>query len=199
MPRNRMRSIPVTLCASLLLSCSPGTPDKPAAAAAQGDDACTVALRFTETWLAETRSSRPLVFSDAPDATMDLPGGGPWTRMNGPGEQAPSPEMLEAAGDLSRDSAVASCPALRAWLDRQHVPHGEKAVSEVVGEPNGTDSHRADILGLTLPVVSPDGTEALTVTSYTTGPLSGVGQLFLLQRQPDGSWRAVSARHLWIS
>jgi hypothetical protein len=188
------------LLTPLLLSCSPDAPDKSKAqAAAPVDDACTVAVRFVDHWLHQLRGGRPVVFSDTPDITPNSPAPGPWFKLTGEYGEAPPAAMLANGVDRPRDSAVARCPALRAYLDRAKIPYGAKAVAAATDNADGDNAYPADILGLTLPSVSQDGTRALTTTSFQSGPLSGLGQFFLLKRQGDGGWPPISAQRLWIS
>jgi hypothetical protein len=88
---------------------------------------------------------------------------------------------------------------MRAHLDRARIPYGAKAVAETQRKLDGVSRYPADILGLTVPGVSPDGAQALVMTSLQSGPQSGLGQFFLLKRQPDGSWVRVSLQHFWVS
>jgi hypothetical protein len=182
------------LLAPLLLSCAPDAPSTPKAAAARADDACTVAVRFVDSWLHQTRRDRPVVFSDTPDNFFKGPAPGAWFKRSGEYGEAPSPAMLKAAPGMTTDSAVARCPSLRAYLERAHIPYGAKAVAEAQARPG----KRAFVLGLTLPRVSPDGTQALSMTSSWSG-LNGLGQLFLLERQPDGGWSVKSVQTLLMS
>lgn len=50
-----------------------------------------------------------------------------------------------------------------------------------------------------LPVVSPDGDEALAYVDSTAGPLAGGGFLVLLRRAADGGWTIAGRLGLWIS
>ncbi|KSB90181.1 hypothetical protein AS593_17600 [Caulobacter vibrioides] len=50
-----------------------------------------------------------------------------------------------------------------------------------------------------LPVVSPDGAEALAYVDSTAGPLAGGGNLVLLRRAADGGWTIAGRLVLWIS
>lgn len=190
------------LLVSLLVSCSPQASDKAKkadAAARPMDDACTVAVRFVEGWLRDRHSDRPVVFSDAADTTPNNPAPGPWFKFTGEYGSAPAPELLAKGPEMVRDSAVARCPVLRAYLDRAHISHGAKAVAGIVAGASGADVYRADVLGISLPSLSPDGSQALAITSIQSGPLSGLGQFFLLERQDDGGWTAISTQRLWIS
>ena len=184
----------------LLPSCSPGDPGKSKGAAAVPiDDACTVAVRFVDHWLGQLRAGRPVVFSDTPDVTPNSPAPGPWFKLTGQYGAAPMPALLEKGADMPRESAVARCPALRAYLDRAKIRHGAAAVAETVAHADGERAYPADILGLTLPSLSPDGRQALTMTSVQSAPLSGLGQFFLLERQDNGGWPVISAQRLSIS
>lgn len=51
----------------------------------------------------------------------------------------------------------------------------------------------------TLPVISPDGAEALAYVDSSSGPLAASGFLFLLRRDHDGTWKVAARLGLWIS
>lgn len=188
------------LLLALLSSCSSGSPGKSKAdMAAAVDDACTVAVRFVDSWLKRRSGGRPVVFSDTPDSLFNSPAPGPWFKLTGEYGTTPSRALLAKAPEMTRDSAVARCPSLRAYLDRAHIPYGAKAVADTTRAPDANSLYPADVLGVTLPSVSPDGSQALTMTSFQSGPMSGIGQFFLLERQPDGGWPAVSMQNLWMS
>lgn len=188
------------LLVPFLSSCSPEAADKPkGVATAPADDACTVAVRFVDSWLKQRGGGRPVVFADTPNSLPNDPAPGPWFKLSGEYGEAPSSAMLDRGPQMPRDSAVARCPSLRAYLDHAHIRHGAQAVADTASDPDGDNIYAADILALTLPSLSPDGTQALTMTSSQTGPLSGQGQFFLLKRQTDAGWPAVSTQNFSIS
>lgn len=184
------------LLSCVLPCCSPGGTAADAPATARLDDACTVAVRFTESWLRE-RGGKPVILSDEPESALPRPGAGGWWMPAGGAGEAPSPALLNAT--LSKDSALARCPALRAYLEHARIPHGAGAVRAAVAGLGAEDSYPAAIFSLTLPSVSADGTEALVATGLMLGPEAGGGELLLLRRRPDGGWRAVSSQPSWIS
>lgn len=182
----------LVLC--MLPSCSPGG----GVSRVAKDDACTVAVRFTESWLRE-RGGNPIVFSDEPESSVPRPVPGAWRLLSGDPGGAPSPSTLRTVGTLPTASAVAHCPALRAFLDRTRVKHGADAVKAIVDGRGPDDSYPIEIFSLSLPSVGADGTEALVATGTVSGPEAGGGQILLLNRRADGSWHAVSSQPTWIS
>lgn len=183
----------------LLPSCSPDAPGTPEGGATpRADDACTVAVRFVDSWLDQRRGTRAIVFSDAPDTTPVNPAPGPWFKPTGEYGDAPARALLDKGQEMPRDSAVARCPTLRAYLDGAHIRYGAAAVAQTANAPDGQSLYPADILGVTLPTLGADGTEALTMTSFRSGPQSGQGRFFLLKRQRDGTWPAISLQTLSI-
>jgi hypothetical protein len=173
---------------------------------ASKDDACTVALRFTEGWLHE-RGGVPVVFSHTLEGGVPLPISEGWQAPSGGPGEVPPPAMLAMAARLNTDSAVVKCSTLRAYLDRMQIPYGaaaEKAAMEGQGRDAG-DEHgavgmfSAEIFELSVPGVSADGTMALIMTGRLSAPELGGGSLLFLKRQPDGSWREVSNRPTWAT
>lgn len=187
-----MRLAPMfLLCA--VQGCSPG-----GTGSSMRADACTIAVRFTEAWLGE-RGGGPVVISDAPESAPPRPVPGAWRSPSGAPGEAPSSSMMAAAATLSADSAVARCPALRAYLERARIPYGASAVKAVAEGRAPGDSYPAEIFSLSLPSVSADGTEALVATGTVLGPEAGSGAILLLKQQSGGSWRVVSIQPSWIS
>lgn len=182
----------LVLC--MLPGCSPGG----GVSSVAKDDACTVAVRFTEGWSRE-RGGNPVVFSDEPESSVPRPLPAAWRLLSGDPGGAPSPSTLRTAGTLPTASAVARCPALRALLDRGRIKHGADAIKAAVDGRGADDSYPIEIFSLSLPSVSADGTEALVATGTVWGPEAGGGQILLLKRQADGSWHAVSGQPTWIS
>jgi hypothetical protein len=187
--------------ASMLVLCMlPGClPGGGAASTAHKDDACTVAVRFTQTWLREW-GNRPVVFSDAGDGGSLIPTDGWESRTDGwqtrPGEagETPPPSMLGDNAALSGDSALARCPTLRAYLERARIPYGAGATKAAQERRDRNGLFSVEILSLSLPKVGVDGSVALVEVGRFPAPDLGGAEMLLLRRQPDGSWRAVSGR-----
>jgi hypothetical protein len=154
-------------------------------------------VRFADGWLREW-GNHPIILTEGPEITAPRPHAGAWQAMAGAGG-TPSPAMLKVGATLSTDSAVARCPALRAYLDRRHIGHGASAERAVAGKFQAEQSYPLAVLSMSLPGVSPDGGEALVATGSLFGPEAGGGELRLLRRKPDGSWSTVSAQRTWIT
>lgn len=52
---------------------------------------------------------------------------------------------------------------------------------------------------LTMPVVSPDGREAIIYADTLSGPLAAGGRLILLRRNGNGDWEVAAEHGLWVS
>ena len=52
---------------------------------------------------------------------------------------------------------------------------------------------------LSVPVLSPEGTEALAYAESSSGPLGAGGALWLLRRGSDGAWKITARLGLWVS
>jgi len=89
------------------------------------------------------------------------------------------------------------CPAVRDEAGKRGARLD--ATVEAVAGPKPTGPYTHLIYGLSLPVVSPDGTEALAYAGVAGAPLAGFGGLVLMRRDPYGDWRIVGSLGLWIS
>ncbi len=175
-------------------------------AKATADDSCDAASAYVEKLLANP-GRLPDVFSAEPVGLE--PGSdlfhGRWIDANstsGAQGQRPSRSLLTRLHYQRPTSAIANCPSLRSFLQDHHISHGEEAVraamrSEIPGEISM--SFRAVIVGVSAPVLSYDGTEALLLTSEASGETAASGAVRYLRRNRNGRWIVVSWLGLWIS
>ena len=164
---------------------------------------CAVALDLVIGTVAHFRG-RAVVFSDEDEGLMppsvDTKG---WYGPEALQPVAVSPPPAALVDRLNRTravSAVASCPAVRAWLDKAGIAHGAKAVDRAVDPRRMTAQGYAEtVLGVSVPVVSADGADALVLTHNVSAPLGGGGQANRLRRGANGRWTVVAIRGLWVS
>ncbi|MBI1686863.1 hypothetical protein [Caulobacter hibisci] len=96
----------------------------------------------------------------------------------------------------ARQASVTDCADVR----RSITARGMRIVASE-GSPRMRRDGLYDVTThtLTVPVVSPDGSEALAYADSVSGPLAGGGYLVLLRRKPDGAWKIAGRMGLWIS
>ena len=96
-------------------------------------------------------------------------------------------ELLSASGcEAVRQDAVARGVLLKA-------PPGARGIDRRTGR------YTYRTIRLSVPVLSPDGTEALAYGDSSSAPLGAGGGLWLLRRGPDGAWTVAAQLGLWIS
>lgn len=97
-------------------------------------------------------------------------------------------------------SALTACPALGRKLTSQGIPHerdGRPHAIERVGPDH--ESYGTEIVGVSLPVVSDDGSIALLGASSVSGTEAGGGEIVRLRRTLGGGWQIVDRAETWIS
>jgi hypothetical protein len=169
----------------------------PAVAQSRANDLelrCGAAVAYVREVLAQPPESRVrLVFSAEPFGTVDFLESGWWVEGSDPAVHAEAPADLIARDSWRQRSAVSACPSLRHFLDARAIAWGPEAVAAVT-PGSGRLSDDARLLHISLPVVSDDGRRALLTFSH-----SGAGaSRLLLERQGDGSWRAVAYQPLGV-
>lgn len=105
-----------------------------------------------------------------------------------PGAKGPSAAMAKAYLAAKPVSAVTACPKVRAYLDSQKVGYGRDGVREAQ-RAAGSDPLGAMVIRLSLPVISPDGREAIMDQTYSfrTG---GGGSKTYYWNEPAGPWHS---------
>lgn len=73
------------------------------------------------------------------------------------------------------------------------APPGPRRISR----RSGRYAYRS--IRLSVPVISPDGTEALAYADSSSGPMGAGGALWLLRRGSDGAWKITARLGLWVS
>jgi hypothetical protein len=92
--------------------------------------------------------------------------------------------------DSGTPSATAVCPEVRSYLIAHNVRF-DPAAEENPG--------RAAIAGISLPILSRDGRDALMAVGFTVAALDGKGWVYHLRQRSDGSWGIVGRGLQWIS
>lgn len=182
--------IAVVLCASP----TAGKPRTPT----MRSDRCGVASAYVDALTAKP-SKLPRVFSTQQELKSELPKSGSWMDARS-GKQGAFPSRA-LLGQLSNDAgqnAITSCASVRAILDRRRIRYGDKAADEAA-QPSTGSFYKAELLSISLPVVSRDGKKAVLVSSSASGPLAAGGFLKYLRRLPSGAWVVVSSAGLWVS
>jgi hypothetical protein len=130
-----------------------------------------------------------------------LPGKGRWAVLGSEGSRddnltaadlrkslkkdRPSPALAAQFVGQNERNPIPACANVRSFLDQAGVVHDQKAVDALQPKPT--------IFGLSLPVVSADGTEALADVGADTGAHGPVGWVFHLRKDAKGRWRTTDA------
>lgn len=193
-----LRSL-LALYLSVLLLSACGTGAGGGVQAARPSPECALAESYIASFPSVQKRDR-VVFTDADERLPDEPALGAWTEVQGQEPQpvpAPSAALLAATKLKAGVSAVRACANVRALLDRQGIHYGSDAAYMATrgeGELFG-----AAVLGVALPSLSADGTEAVLAVSERAGRLFGSGNIEHLKRKRDGTWTIVGVLEVWVS
>lgn len=170
---------------------------------------CTVAIDFIKAVVKAHAASRysesPLVFSDEADPMkIRAARGDRWHNSDASGEpELPSKELLDKFEARGGESAIRQCRSIRNFLTDQHIPYGpgatKRARNSISGPGISGPVFDAEIVRLTLPVVSEDGTEALLSSISESGVHMALGRYYYLRSDDEGAWRVRSTVMSWIS
>lgn len=181
------------LMALLLAACREPSP---VPTASDGTARCAAALGFIELELAGRRSDVPVVIDTdfgSETAGLDLPTLAAVRRELGPA--APRLPLLREMA-TTKESAATGCPALAAFLESRGIAFGRAAAGDI--EQAGGDPFRADIIGVSLPVLSVDRRDALLIARFAGGGDRVTGTAYHLQRRHDGAWTIAGLTPLWF-
>ena len=161
-------------------------------------DRCAVASAYIDALLAKP-SKLPRVFSTQQERVSDPPKSSSWIDARSGGQGAsPSQALLRQLSNNAGQNAITSCASVEAALDKRRIKYGDEAAADVAQSFTGS-SYKAELLSISLPLVSRDGKEAVLISSSATGPLAAGGFLEYLRRLPSGAWVVVSSAGLWVS
>jgi hypothetical protein len=167
-----------------------------ALAADAQNPACVAALDVILSFAKRGKNPTPLVVAGTPDSqesgafTIETLLQAGWTG------DVPSQSLADAFLSLPPQSPLDACPGLQAELAKARITTGDDAVARVTAENTDIVSlptYGADVLSLSLPIVSADGRDALLQDRLCEGPQACVGSIVHLQREKGGRWKAVSS------
>ena len=176
----------------LLATVAPGA----ALAADAQNPACTAALDVILSFAKGGKHPTPLIVAATPDSqesgafTTDTLLQAGWTG------DVPSQSLADAFLSLPAQSPLEACPGLPAELAKARITTGDDAVARVTAENTeivDLPTYGANVLSLSLPIVSADGRDALLQDRLCDGPKDCVGSIVHLQREKGGRWKAVSS------
>jgi len=166
-------------------------------------NACAAAVDYSRSIVSHRFENHPWIFDAAPDdqsmrlSAHDLRAS-IWTL------DRPSIELSMRFAKATTKGALDACPELRNLLTDRQIAFGSRAVDEMMAKSmaswhNGNGLYSSFIVSLSLPVLSPDGREALAYESSTAGPLGGGGHIIHLRRNRADRWVVVDELSRWIS
>lgn len=176
----------------LLAGAAPGA----ALAAEAQNPACVAALDVIMSFAKHGKRPTPLIVAAAPDSqesgafTTDTLLQAGWTG------DVPPQSLADAFLSLPAQSPLDACPGLQAELAKAKIGAGDDAVARATAENADIvdlPTYGADVLSLSLPIVSADGRDALLQDRLCEGPQACVGSIVHLQREKGGRWKAVSS------
>lgn len=196
----RLRSLLALSLSALLLSAC-GTGVASGVRAAQPSPGCALAESYLLSFPV-VQNGGPVVFSEDDQGGPREDGRLEWRDMEAE-ESKPKPiagppdELISGLRASAGVSAIKHCANVRKLLDSKGIRYGEGAVNS--GSSSNGALFKSAILGISLPVISKDGNEAVLVESFSAGMLLGRGNVTYLKRQPDGKWKVIGEAMLWVS
>jgi hypothetical protein len=177
-----------------LVLCAAGAPSVALSADAQ-TPACAAALDLILGFAKQGKHPTPLIVAATPDSaetktyTTD-------TLLQADWSGSPPPQALaDALLSLPAQGVFDSCPGLQAELTKARIASGDDAVARITQvDPDivALPTYGANVLSLSLPIVSADGRDALVQDSLCQGPNACVGAIIHLQKEKGGRWREIS-------
>jgi hypothetical protein len=110
--------------------------------------------------------------------------------------KSPSPETLQALKSATIRSAV-DCANVRERALRDGKLIEDQAIVPTLDRVR-LKSPRITVHRLTLPVIGPDGTQALYIQSLASNQVGGDAWLVLLERGSEGRWREAGRKLLFL-
>jgi hypothetical protein len=165
-----------------------------ALAADAANPACGAALDLILSIPKHGKHSTPLVVAEAPDSaeTKDLT---PETVLeDGWWGERPSQDHIDVFMGQLPVSILDSCPGLDAELGKAKIASGQAAVDQattVNDDIVSLPTYPANVLSLSLPVMSEDGHDALVQDSLCGGVNQCSSGILLLRREKGGRWKPV--------
>jgi hypothetical protein len=158
---------------------------------------CAVALTYVRDVVKQARGPR-LVFSTSEGQSLDTENGR-WFEADSAFDHpkslpAPAEHLVERLG-RTKANAVRRCSSVRQFLKADGIAYGAQAVKAAATR----GVFKAYIQTVTLPVVSGDRRRAVLERGEMRGSTDGGGWFELLERKPNGEWKVIGYRPLWMS
>lgn len=195
-----LRSL-LALSLSVFLLSACGTGAGGGVQAAQPSPECALAESYLLSFPV-VQNGGPVVFSDKNESGPREDGRLEWRdiesqRSNPKPIAGPPGELISGLRAGGGASAIKHCANVRELLDSKGIRYGKDAVNS--GGSSNVALFKSTILGISLPVISRDGSKAVLVESFYAGMLLGRGNVTYLKRQADGKWKVVGEAMLWVS
>lgn len=149
--------------------------------------ACEVAEAYANEVLSGSRE--PVIFSDEPFGQVgeqrSSARGWPWRK------DRPSRAVDSLYQTAPQTSPFAECGALRLYVEGRGAKVGKDAIDRVTLRPPGSPrpaTWGVMIEAISMPVVSPDGREALLEAASGCGPLCGATSVVHMRMSRNGFW-----------
>lgn len=184
----------VILLALGLVHLSPSDASETGMARRSSDNTkCAAALAYINAVISD-KSGKQFVFSDDWESVSYPLTAGGWF-LPGRGTRGPAPprSMLIAAKRQGGRSAIKYCPSIQVRLKEGKIPFGVEAVSAAVKTARGRDfRYNVEIVGVSIPTLSKNGTEAVLYSSQVSGPLAGGAYIYYMKCSSLGKWSIIS-------
>lgn len=103
--------------------------------------------------------------------------------------------MMLAASDIRDVNVVEQCSVVQDWLKDKNILHDDQQIEKISREVYWS----VDVLSMTVPIISQDGSIAQIYTSEFSGQLGGATYAVTFEKSPNGSWSILRKEALTIS
>ncbi len=155
---------------------------------------CDVALSYIKS--TKPISEKPLFYSEEPERVVRLEDITDLLAQKPELVNDPDIVVARKQGKVGGRSPVHECETAKIWLDKNGISRGKVGPWDDVDR---NDKFPAEIIRMSIPVFSDDGSMAYMDVSHYFGPLGGGGTALVFRKSRSGNWELVSEVGTYIS
>ena len=155
---------------------------------------CDVALSYIKT--TKPVSEKPIFYSEEPERVAKLEDIINFLAQKPELVNDPDIAVARKQAKAGGRSPVNECATAKVWLDKNGIRRGKVGPWE---DLDRNDEYPAEIIRMSIPVFSDDGSMAYMNVSHYFGPLGGGGMALIFRKSRSGSWEVVSKIGTYIS
>ncbi|WP_237452181.1 hypothetical protein [Qipengyuania algicida] len=180
------------LTAIIIVACAACSADD--ASPAVPEAACGIALDYAKAF--KSKSSRQIAIWQRPEPRSPLPQKVQlFLRQNPRFKNDPTLPLILESSDIRNVSVVEQCPSLKSWLNETSVLHDDHRINAITL----LSQWPVNLLAMSVPVLSKDGSTALMYTSESSGPLAAGHFAITYKKTAKDRWVLLTKEALAIS